>query len=555
MREPRPPAPAARRWVWPAAAALAALSSTLLIGWLLGGFGAIRGSTEAWILAHVQRVLLTGDYAAATAVSMIPNTTWNSLYPFLVSCLARTGLAEPATAGQLVSAAALGLGMVALARCWHAAGGWAPAVAGALALLFPPVVDVAAMARYDMLAVALTLGVGALTITALERRTLLPWLGAGLLAGLAYNTREFMLAPALGGLGLGLGLGLLRWLRGGPDRPGIPAALAPWGLALLGLLLGLALLPLSLGLSPLSGFEALTSFGGHNRFGPATPLTTLLYLDRLGWLLGLGLLGLAVAALRPWKSTQRQAVLVLLGMLTPYAAFLRSAQQSPQYYLLAHVLVLSGIAGLLGLLPRRWLQGLILAGLVAGAAPWTHGRVQAALSGDHGSSWRFHSEAWPTRVGEPDEVMAWALDWAGDKPLAVVSSTVENIDSLSWIRRQRPVAFLFREWLDRTHEAVLLADGRDLLLLSVESKHAPPNEPSGGLRVDRLETRELVAELWVLPGVSLPQGGEHPCARGGQIRGGCLQLAWLEAGDQAVLEMMRAAGSQQGLQGWSALRW
>jgi len=547
-----------RLWTraWLLAAPLFMVVAVLAVRHGMGGFGQLQGSTEAWLLAHVSRVLMTGDYAAATGVSMIPNTTWNSAYPVLVVGLTRLSDAHPTVVGQAISAGALGLGVLALARCWWSAGGPFPALAGALAMLFPPMVITGAMARYDSLAVALVLCVGWAVIEALERDSLWCWAGAGLLAGLAYNTREFMLAPALGGLLMGLTLATLALWRLGQGQRRPLRLLAVLGCALGGLAVGFVPLPLALGLSPLSGLQALGSYSVHNRFGDPVPMHTMLYLDRFGWAFGVGALGLLVALLRPWRGAERRAVWVLLALLLPFGAFVLSHQQSPQYYLLAHTLVLSGVAGLVGLLPWRWAQPVVLVGLLWPVAPWATGLIRDGLDPESSTAGRLHTEAWPAEVGEPGRVMAWALEQAGDRAVVVVSGTVENIDALAPLEHGRPVAFLFREWLDRLDEAVLLYDGQDVLVLSVEGPHQSPNTIPGGVRIDRLETTTLLAELWVVPGLEAPYSREHPCARGGQIRGACLQQVWLQGGDEALRSRVLSLGERHGgLQGWRAMWW
>jgi hypothetical protein len=558
MNEPASTEPRRARWawVWALLVPVAMIAAVLLIQRGLGGFGQLQGSTEAWILAHVQRVLTVGDYAAATGVSMIPNTTWNSLFPALVAGISALLGASPVSVGQAVSAAALGLAVVALGRCWWSAGGAFAGLAGALALLFPPVVITASMARYDMLALALVLCVGWAVIAALERDSLLAWGAAGLLAGLCFNTREFMLAPAVGALAAGLVVAsVAAWRRGAGQRR--PRRLL---LALLCLLAGLAVgwlpLPLALGLHPFSGLHATGAYALHNRFGDQVPLTTLLYLDRFGWAFGVGASGLAVAVLRPWRGGQRRAVLVLLGMLLPFVAFLFSRQQSPQYYLLAHVLVLSGGAGLVGLLPWRWARPIVLVALAAPVAPWTLGLIHDGLDPFESTAGRLHTEAWPADVGEPGQVMGWALDRAEGLPVVVISGSVENLDALARLEHGRPVAFLFQQWIDRLPEAVSFCGGQDVLVLSVEAVHQPPNAIPGGLSIERLETAHLKAEMWVVPGRPPEPSREHPCARGGQIRGACLQQAWLEGGDPALEARVLSLHDRfRGLQGWRAMWW
>jgi hypothetical protein len=543
-------------WAWALAVPVTMGVAVLALRAGLGGFGQLQGSTEAWLVAHVQRVLLAGDYAAATSVSMIPNTTWNSLYPALVVGLCRVLGAAPVVVGQALSAAALGLAMVALARCWSSAGGLVVGLAGALGLLFPPVVITAGMARYDLLALALVLTVAWAVITALERRSLLAWGAAGLLAGLAFHGREFMLAPALGALLVGL---LLAALAAWRAESGL-RRLRHVGLALVCLLAGLALgvlpLPLLLGLDPLSGFHALTDYSLHNRFGAQRSVPDLLYLDRFGWAFGVGALGFLAALIRPGRAGGRRAVLVILGVLLPFGAFLFSRQQSPQYYLLAHALLLSGAAGLVGLLPWRWARPIVLVALAAPVAPWTASLIVDGLDPDRSTAGRLHTEAWPAEVGEPSRVMAWGLERAAGQPLIVVSGAVENIDALARIEHDRPVAFLFREWLDRIDEAVVLCDARDVLVLSVEGIHQQPNTVPGGMRMDRLETPNLVAELWVVPGQQAPPTREPRCARGAQIRGACLQQAWLQGGDEALVHRIVTQHDRfGGLQGWRSMWW
>ncbi len=553
------PTPTPRRtwwWAWAVAVPVLMALAVLVLRHLMGGFGQVQGSTEAWLLAHVARVLMIGVYAAATGVSMIPNTTWNSLYPALVVALSRLTGGEPAALGQALSAAALGLSLVALARCWWSAGGPVVGIAGALALLFPPVVITASMARYDMLALALALCVGWAVIAAVERGSWLAWGVAGSLCGLVFHTREFMAAPALGGLGMGLVLlGMSCWRDEG-GRGSFLRPLAALGCVLLGLLLGLLPLPLVLGLSPLSGLHALASYGLHNRFGDQPTLMALLYLDRFGWAFGVGALGWLAAVLRPWPARERRAVLVLLGLLLPFGLFLVSRQQSPQYYLLAHALLLSGAAGFVGLPRWRWAQPIVLVVLLVPVAGWSWDLIRDGLDPHASTAGRLHTEAWPADVGEPGRVMAWAMERAEGQPLVVVSGSVENIDALARLEHDRPVAFLFREWLDRLDDAVVLCGGKDVLVLSVEHVHQPGNVISGGVSMDRLETASLRAELWVVPGQPLVYEREHPCARGAQIRGACLQHAWLDGGDEAVRNRaLSLTLAYSGLQGWRAMWW
>ncbi len=543
-------------WPWfPWAALLMVLAVFVLCVWL-GEPAMVRGSTEAWIMAHVRQVLLTGDYAAATGASMVPNTTWNAAYPALVAWLARAGLGSPIFLGHVVSAAALGLAGAALSRCWWLAGGPATASAGGLAVLFPPMVITASMARYDALALALALCVAWAALEALRRDGFATWILAGAAAGLAYNTREFVVLPAVGCLAAALLIAAVQRESSYVGAHRVLRWLLRLLLALAGLAGGAALLPLALGLSPLSGYHALLGYGVYNQFGDPPPLPVLLYLDRFWIPFGLGALGLLVASIHPGRGGDRRAPLLLLAMLLPFAGFVFSRQQSPQYYLLAHVLLLSGVAGLLTLLPRHWLRLVALLVIAAPVWPWTARQVQENLGRKAMDSGLLHSEAWPADLGEPERVVAWAVQEAETRPLILVSGTIENIDALGTLEHGRPIAFLFREWLDRLPEAIALFQGQDALVVSVEANHLPANEVPGGVRLDRLETEHLLAELWVVPGKRAAPTREPPCARGGKIRGACLQLAWLEGGEDGVRQRILSLRQHyRGLQGWRSMWW
>jgi len=550
-----PPPGRLQAWLPLLLAPVVMLAAVLALQALVGGFGQLTGSTEAWLMAHVARVMMVGDYAAATGISMIPNTTWNCSYPALVAGLAGLSGAHPTAVGQTISAAAFGLAMLALARCWWSAGGLESAVAGGLALLFPTAVLTATMARYDAMAICLVLCAGWATIHALEGDRLWAWALAGLAAGLTFNTREFMLAPALGGIGVGgLVLGWSCW-RGESRRVWRP--FAALGSVLLGLLLGLVPLPLALGLSPLSGLDAWRSYSLHNQFGHPTPVTELLYLDMIGPALALGAGGLVLALLRPGRPGGRRAAWVLLGMLAPYGLFLLSRQQSPQYYLLGHVLVLSGAAGLVGALPRRWARIGAVALLLGACLPWIARKLQPGDQPRGPDPTRLHSEAWPVEPHHPSAVIGWGLEYAASRPIVVMSGAVENIDALTRLEHDRPVAFLFREWTDRIDDAVTLYDGEDVLFLFVERREHWSVPEVAGMRIDRMESGPLIAELWVIPGRVDTRRREEPCTHGRtNIRGACLQKVWLEGGDDAVRERILAQRDHyRELQGWRAMWW
>jgi len=522
----------------------------LIWGWM-GRFDLVRGSTEAWIVAHVQRVLLAGDYAAASGAGMIPNTTWNPLYPALLAASSWALGCSPAVAGHVLAAASLGLAAAALAHLWRRAAGAVPATLAGLAVFLPPVFLTATMVRYDLPALALALGCACCALRALERGGWLSWILAGLLAGLAYNTREFVGAPAGGCLVLALGLHL--WLQRPRQRlrATARAVLATAG----GLVLGVVPLPLALGLSPLGGLGALMGFSLHNEFGSQRSVAQVLQLSQLWVALMVGLLGLLAAAVFARSPARRRAALLIWGLLLPCGVFFLSKQQSPQYYLLPQLLVAAGAAGLAALPPRRWQQGLLVGLGALLLLPWALVGIASGL-GDRPPGPGLHSEAWPCAPQEPAQVMDWALERAADAPLVAISGKVENLDALSAIHHGRPVAFLFREWADRLQETVEIYEGGEVLLLTVEGQGMEPVLPQEGELLDELRTPTLRALLFRLPGAVRQGSLEPPCARGGQIRGACLQVEWLAGGQEAVRErMLELARERQGLQGPGRMWW
>ena len=564
---PPSPIPVARPLPNLAATLSAMVAGVVVLSLWLGHFSQVRGSTGAWLALHVERVLLVGDFQAAAGTSMIPNTIYDPLYPAMVAglCAIWPGGADPVWVGHAVSAASLVLGGCLLVGLWRHIGGWPTALLASLSLAFPPLVSTAGMVRYDLLAVALVLGVAGLGSTAVGRVGLWRWAWVGLLAGLAYDTREFMLAPAGGAL---VALALLdgwqarRWLR--PRKARRRRILVPLVVAG-GLLLGMAALPLALGLSPLGGLEALLGYGGRGQFGSGRPMSEVLYVDRFWLPLLLGLGGLGVAA---WRGRQRAAAVALLGTLAPYALFLVSSQQSPQYYLLAHVLILSGWAGWLLLLPARgpalgalrlprgWLRLGVAALLVSLLAPWMLRRAPLLMVSGRANTTPFHSEAWPAWPDEPLELLQWALQQAPAQPLLVVSGTVENMDALAAIHSGRPVAFLFREWTDRLDEALRIYDGEDVLVLSVESPERQHPRWPGDQVLGQMTTPNLGAQLSRVPGERRDPRAEDPCIHGGVIRGACLQREWLAGGQEAVRRRILAeAARRQGLLGSRMLWW
>lgn len=560
-------------WLGPVVAAVAA--ALILRSWT-GPWDTVRGSTDAWLLAHVHRVLLTGSWPAAVATSMIPNTTWNPLFPAICATVSAASGLPPTGVGHAVAAGAWGFALVALFALWRAVGeravgeravgeraggaraggGWALGALGAGGLLFPPVVTTASMARYDTLGMALVLGAGALAAAALRvpaggRGAAVRWGLAGLCAGLAHLAREFLVGPALGGLGVAL-LVLATRPVSPPERRWRSVGVATAALAA-GLLAGLVPLPLALGVSPAGGWQALLGFGVHNRFGAGRPMVEVLYLHRLALPLAAGALGLVLAAVRgPGRAPAR----ILLGILLPYGAFLLSRQQSPQYYLLAHALLLSGLAGWVAWVPWPPVRTVVALAGLGGAILLVREPVPASLVSGAASRTFFHSEGWPAWPDEPLDLVERALSSAPARPLLFVSGTVENLDALATIRYERPVGFLFREWAAEIPQAASLYEGETVRIVWVEDPTREMVPPDGATLVDTWTTDHLVARVWDLPAPARAPSREEPCARGGHYRGACLQAAWLAGGQAEVrTRMLREVAASPGLRSRARMGW
>ncbi len=518
-----------------------ATSVPLLESWL-GGFDQVRSSTGAWILAHLHWVRFVGDYRAAAAVSLVPNTTYDPLYPAIVSALAGPGT-DLVVLAHRVAAAGVGLTAVALACFWSRLGGPALGLAGAAAVLFPPFLATGGLVRYDTLAAALT--VFALVAAARARAGLHgAWFLAGLLAGLAYLAREFTLGPTLAGIGVA-------WLAAAWRVRRLEAVLG----SLLGVALGLAVgavpLTLALGLSPLGGLDALLGYGGRVQGGPARSLADLLYLDVFPRPLLLGAVGWLIALAR---ARDRGAVLIGLSALGAFAVFLLSSQQSPQYYLIGHLLLLSGCAGF-GLLLRWWPVQLVLAAwLFAVGGKWAVEMTPRLMQADRDRHPRVHTEGWPARADEPAALIDRALDWVGERPLLVSSGRMENLDALVPLRHGRPAAFVFNNWQDRVGEIVSLYDGVAVYYLSVEGRTDGHALPDGAVVVDQWEGPELSAVLALLPPHDAPRGVDL-CQNGGPVRGACMQRAWLAGGDEGLRTWIRAEAERFDQRLTASTRW
>lgn len=479
--------------------------------------GEVHGSTEAWLMAQVQRTEWLGSYATAALVGELPNLASNPLYPALVALLS-PGPEAAVVTGQLLAAASLGPALLALWVLWRRVVGGAAALAGAAALLLPAVTATALQARYDLPAVALVLGALAVAAGAGPGRTGVGrWALAGLLAGLATLCREYLGIVCVGVLGL---MGAREALAGrwrGPAVAGVQVVMASTAVSLL------------LGLSPLAGLDNLLRYSAVSEaarpvlgevLGPL-PQRLALALGALGWLLALA---------RP----ARGALLPLGALLLAFLAFLAFPQQSPQYYLLGTVLLLSGLAGLADRLPGRAAQlgggGLIvLLGLGAGAAVAPSLVLQGSSSGTG-----LHSEAWSESTEHLGKVVDMVL--AGGEPQPVILSTmrVENLDAFAELRHDRPVAFAFPNDLARLEDFTSAFGGADVLLALVD--HADRLEE--GARIEALGAPRaterwgrLRVRVWLLPGRTAAQ---DPCTWETTLRGVCLQRDWLRGGMAAM---------------------
>ncbi len=541
------------------AALLLMITGVAAIALVTGSLAEVRSSTGAWLLAHIHRILIAGSYPAAAVASEIPNTFYNPLYPALVAGISTwlpgDWVRGPTVVGHVVSAAALGLAALPLYALWRSVGGRAAGLVAVGALLFPPMVATASLVRYDTLAIVLVLLCAWAGWSAAQDGRTWKWAVAGLCAGLAYNTREFLSAPALGALATAWLVRAVPTYRGASDAPGRRAAAADGARGLAGAALGLAvggvLLPVSLRLSPMGGVDALLGYAvrGEAVARPGTTLWETLYLQIVGLPLALGLVGLGVTALLR-RGAARQAALVLLGTLTPFVVFLVSDQQSPQYYLAAHVLVLSGLAGLLALLPwrvARW--GLALAYLAV-TWSWASSTVPQLNVGQVPPRWELHTETWPAPAAEIGRIVDWAAENTGDDPLVVTSQRVENADSLFVIRHGRPAAFLFGHELESLMPRLIsLYGGGEVVLFSVESHLGMHPVPPVGEELGTVGNPRVSAVLYRLPGIA--DGEVGSCPSHNAPRGACLQSDWNDGGEVWMRQRMLARlQTRNGLLRW-----
>ena len=511
-------------------------------------FPLVHSSTGAWIMAQVVRALDVGDYAAAATIGRVPNASYNVLYPWLVKVVSSTALAtwvgrNPVVVAHVLSAAFLGLAFVPLFVLWRRVGGIPAGVTGAAALCFPPVVATAALVRYESLAIALVLLAGWAAWHAATSGKWWTWFVAGFLVGLTYNAREYLVGSALAGVGAA-------WL-GAVVSPPVPGRTrwkqATTSLFLLidGLIPGVVVLPVALGFWPQNGVVYLFSYAESGGAGPSRFSQSQLYdLPRLAVPYGLGLLGLLAAAIR-FKGAKRLAVVVVIATVLPFALFPLSRQQSPQYYLLAKVLVLSGWAGLVAQIPWRSARAVVALALLAATVPWMLRQVPPIARGEQSPGFPWHSEAWPAKPGAPAEVVDWANRTGEKHPLVVVTSHIENLDALFTIRHHRPVASLYDpNWRTQLSQVALIYDGLDLFVLTVSSEHQVVRPPPEASVVERHRAPDLLATIYRVKGVKQPPNWRHPGYPCIDFRGACLQRDWLEGGEAAVRKTTLHPGAE-----------
>lgn len=540
----------ARRYrvVWVLAGLLLPVLSAAALAWWTGIFDHVRSSSGSFTSGIVYRILLFDDFRVAAWASQIPKVYYDNLYPILIALVSRTPLGEllggPVVVGHVLAAAALGLAALPLFALWRAVGGGAAGVAGAAALLFPPMVTTAALIRADNLSAALALLCAWTALWARRRGHWACWGLAGLLAGLIYVCREFYLGPALGGLGVAALLHVLEARRDAGDLGALLRLLWPAVTAcVVGVLVGATLLPLALGHSPLVGVDAILQYG---KTGPPSgedfyrQWYAALYLDtHLVLPLALGLVGLILCAVR-LRGPRREAALVLLGMVLPYGAFATSAQQSPQYYLLLHVLLLSGLAGLLALVP--WMQARVVVAtcLVALAVWWTATTVPTMLGLDR-RPWPYYSEAWPAPHEDVLKVTPWAMAQVKGAPLIFTGESLEHFREYLMVNHRRPLARVYPGDPVTQYRHIANYYGKRCFVLSVTNSPYHPTVP-GAEAVGFRKAGVLEARLMrVDPDPKVTAGVDAGLLRG---RGIMQQGAWLDGGDARLRSFAagRAAG-------------
>ncbi len=538
--------------LWALAALILPVTAVAALWSWTGLFDQIRSANGAWMTGYVKRILLFGDFDAAAWASQIPKVYYDSLYPTLIALLSLSPLGEvvggPVVVGHVLAAAAFGLSALPLFAIWRAVGGTEMGVTGSLALLFPPMVTTACLIAADNLAIALVLLCGWSALTACRRRHWSLWMLSGFLAGTVYNCREHLLGSALGGLGVALLMHCASVRESsGPGwffglKPIIPACLA----CLAGILAGATLLPLALGHSPLVGVHAIFQYG---KIGPPVGEDfhriwyQTLYLDTpLALPLGLGVAGLVLAALRT-NGRRRDAVLVLVGMILPYAAFPLSEQQSPQYYLLCHVLILSGLASFIMLIPWRLARGCTAVVLAALAATWA-AHVVPPMVGMYSRPWTYYCEAWPVPAADVKRLIPWAMKQVGAAPLIVTGESLEHIREYFLVEFGHPVARVYEGDPITQYRDIAAFYGKSTFVLSMTFTGSHPTVP-GAEAVGFRQTAQMQARLMRID--PDPSAGRSVGMMNG--RGILQQGAWLTGGNPG-LRRFAASASRRLKQSW-----
>lgn len=536
-----------RKLGWILASVCLPLIGVAALGLWTGLFDQIRSSSGSFTSGIVYRILLFDDFGVAAWACQVPKVYYDNLYPILIVLLTRSPVGEvmggPVVIGHVLAAAAVGLAFLPLFALWRAVGGSVVGIAGSLALLFPPMVMTAALIRADNLSTALALLCVWAALTARRRGRWWLWGLPGLLAGTIYVCREFYLGPALGGLGVAFLLycncarkrsaaGRLSWL---------PSVLPACAACLLGMLVGATLLPLLLGHSPMVGLDAILQY---SKTGPPAgedfyrSWHKALYLDKpLAVLLGLGIAGFVLAAIRT-RGNNREAVLVLLGMILPYTVFVVSKQQSPQYYILLHVLLLSGVAAFLTLIPWRLVRAGAALGLAVLAVFWAASTVPSMLGLDR-RPWAYYSEAWPAPAADVEALVPWAMKQVKGAPLIFAGESLEHFREYLMVRYRRPLARVYPDDPIAQYRHIANLHGRSTFVLSITGSRAHPTVP-GSWAVGFKAAGILEARLMRIdPDPSAAQrSSDEQVMRG---RGILQQAAWLSGGDA---ELRRFAASR-----------
>jgi hypothetical protein len=456
-----------------------------------------------------------------------------------MTVLSRFTGASPVLVGHLLAAGGLGLVALLLGRLWARGRDPVAGVLAAAAIGWPPVVATGALIRPDTLAFSGVLACALLARHLARGGAWYAWLGAGLLLGLTHQAREYLIGPAAGALAVGWGLALARSAQG---ARALPAAIRT-----LSLLAGVgitAALPLAMGFLPWNGLTTLLDYGRQSG-RPAYGIADLLYLPTLlpVWLLGAG--GFAVAA---WRGAgpRRDAALVQAGALLPYAAFLVSHQQSPQYYLLAELLLLAGWVGWLDLVRARWPRWAATAILAGLGLTWSLPRTRALLEGHPGDHLpRLHQEAWPARGAEVAAVVDWAMAHAAERPLVVISQYIENLGEIFVVRHGRPVIALRDEgWGREVGDIRRLHADQEIYVLTLGGPHHPAAAAPDCTVADTLQTASLQGTLYRCDNAVLPTEYRHrdyPCI---DWNGACQQLDWLAGGVERLRQRARDPGPE-----------